>query len=108
MYKPTPSRPLLNLSQGVPGSAPPSILIDSFKRTAATEECYEYGSVAGDAGLRNALAEEMKGVYKGSVKVDVDVTGEDVMITTGCNIAFVAAVMSLAEKGDEVILPVPW
>jgi len=48
--------------------------------------------------------EEMKFVY-GELS---DVTVEDVALTAGCNMAFVAAVMSLADAGDEVILPVPW
>lgn len=39
---------------------------------------------------------------------DADVTSEDLALTAGCNMAFIAAVMSLADAGDEVILPVPW
>lgn len=39
---------------------------------------------------------------------DTDVSAEDVSLTTGCNMAFAAAVLALADPGDEVILPVPW
>jgi aspartate/methionine/tyrosine aminotransferase len=39
---------------------------------------------------------------------DADISADDIALTVGCNMAFVAAVMSLADAGDEVILPVPW
>lgn len=38
----------------------------------------------------------------------MDVTQDDIAITAGCNMAFVATVMCLADPGDEIILPVPW
>jgi len=38
----------------------------------------------------------------------VDITSSDVAITSGCNLAFVATIMTIASAGDEVILPVPW
>lgn len=62
--------------------------------------------------MREAVVKEMQIVYGGTGgekgQVDVDVTPEDVAITAGCNLAFFASVMTVAEKGDEVILPVPW
>ena len=55
--------------------------------------------------MRKALVEEMKCVYGvGDASLSVD----DVALTAGCNLAFVAAVMALVDAGDEVILPVPW
>lgn len=39
---------------------------------------------------------------------DIDITQDDIAITAGCNMAFVATVMCLADPGDEIILPVPW
>jgi len=50
------------------------------------------------------VAEEMKLSYG----KETNVTADDIAITSGCNLAFVAAIITLAEKGDEVILPVPW
>jgi aspartate/methionine/tyrosine aminotransferase len=46
----------------------------------------------------------MKSVYGD----DIDVTAGDITLTAGCNMAFVATIMALADAGDEVILPVPW
>jgi aspartate/methionine/tyrosine aminotransferase len=39
---------------------------------------------------------------------DTDITTDDIALTAGCNMAFVATVLSLADAGDEIILPVPW
>lgn len=58
--------------------------------------------------MREALVEEMKYAYSGNEGSVVDVKTEDVILTAGCNAAFMCAVMAIAEKGDEVILPVPW
>ncbi|KAH7906582.1 pyridoxal phosphate-dependent transferase [Hygrophoropsis aurantiaca] len=105
-YKPSPGRPLLDMSQGVPGTPPPNILLDALARSANNPST---------TGLRNAIVEEMRHVYATrnggielkDVDVEVDVSSGDVAITAGCNLAFVASVMCLADPGDEVILPVP-
>jgi aspartate/methionine/tyrosine aminotransferase len=39
---------------------------------------------------------------------EADVQAEDVAITAGCNMAYAAAVQTLCDAGDEIILPVPW
>ena len=54
--------------------------------------------------MRRALVEEMKFVYGADASLNID----DVALTSGCNMAFVAVVMALADAGDEVILPIPW
>jgi aspartate/methionine/tyrosine aminotransferase len=38
---------------------------------------------------------------------DANLSVDDVALTAGCILAFVAAVMALADAGDEVVLPVP-
>ncbi|KAK0241109.1 PLP-dependent transferase [Armillaria nabsnona] len=106
MYNPTPSRPLLNLSQGVPGTAPEKILQDAIKASSASD-AWGYCIAEGERVLREGVAGEMRRIYQEGV-VGADVNAEDVAITAGCNMAFVAAVMALADNGDEVILPIPW
>lgn len=51
----------------------------------------------------------MKKIYsdKGALG-RLDINASDLAITSGCNLAFVAVIMALADAGDEVILPVPW
>jgi aspartate/methionine/tyrosine aminotransferase len=63
-----------------------------------------YGPMNGELSMREALVEEMKVVYGQGA----DILHDDVSLTAGCNMSFVAVAMTLAEPGDEVILPLPW
>ena len=103
-YPSMPTCPLLDMSQGAPGYPPPDVLLDALAKTSSSPQSTGYGHTLGEPRLRSAFFQEMKKVYG----QDADVTAEDVAITAGCNLSFVAAVMCLAEAGDEVILPVPW
>ena len=95
---------MLDMSQGVPGVPPPPLLLDALAKAAAAPTSCGYLPNAGEPALRKAVVEEMKVRYG----VDADVTPADVAITAGCNMAFVAVAMALADAGDEIILPVPW
>ncbi|KAF9222808.1 PLP-dependent transferase [Gyrodon lividus] len=103
-YIPLPGRPLLDMSQGVPGSPPPEILLQALAKTSSSPLSSGYCHVLGEPKLRSAFAQEMKTVYG----QNADITAEDIAITSGCNMAFIATVMCLADAGDEVVLPVPW
>ncbi|CAE6465877.1 unnamed protein product [Rhizoctonia solani] len=120
-YKDPGSKPLINLSQGVPGEQPHPLLIERLSRVVLSpvaqkgdttvsggSDSAAYGTVCGDVAMRKALIEEMKYVYGGKDQLHIDVQVEDMALTAGCNAAFMAAVMAVAERGDEVILPVPW
>lgn len=54
--------------------------------------------------MRRLLAKEMEFVYGEGSRIAED----DIAVTAGCNLAFIATVMSLADAGDELILPTPW
>ncbi|PPQ74953.1 hypothetical protein CVT26_011665 [Gymnopilus dilepis] len=111
-YKATPTHPLLDMSQGVPGLPPPEHVQTTLGAAASSPASFGYVRWDGEPTLREALIREMKGVYGRnlgkSVGPEVDVRPDDVALTAGCNLAFVAAIMTLADAGDEVILPVPW
>lgn len=93
------------MSQGVPGNPPHQSFVQALaSATAEDQQSFSYVDVEGTPEIRRALAAETKVVYGPST----DVAPEDIMITSGCNLAFTAVVMSLADAGDEVILPVPW
>jgi len=92
------------MSQGVPGTPPPKVLLEALSYTSFSPGTSGYCHVLGEPTLRSAFAEEMKSVYG----QDIDVSAEDIAITSGCNMAFFATVMCLADPGDEIILPVPW
>lgn len=97
-------RPLLDMSQGVPGVPPPQILLDALAEASAAPGSCGYLPNEGALALRKAMAEEMKTRYGR----DADVSFRDIAITAGCNLAFVAVAIAIAGAGDEVILPVPW
>ncbi|KAG8698667.1 hypothetical protein FRC09_007099 [Ceratobasidium sp. 395] len=104
----TESKPLINLSQGVPGSQPHVLVAQRLSEVVKDGKSAAYGGIFGDEDMRKALAEEMKYVYGGKEGGTVDVMVEDVALAAGCNAAFMAAVMAIAERGDEVIPPTPW
>jgi len=94
--------PLIDLSQAVPGYAPHPDMLERMGHVAGSREAAQYGPILGDAGLRSAYARHVSLVY------GAPIAPETVAITTGCNQAFVVAVLALAKAGDRVILPTPW
>ena len=67
-----------------------------------TDEAHLYGPILGNTTLRQSLARSWSASY------DSDVTLDQIAITSGCNQAFCAAISTLAEDGDEIILVTPW
>ena len=96
------NRELLNLCQAVPSYAPAEALQDEIARLAHDPATSLYTDNHGIPELRGALARHMAADYGGAVDQ------EDVSITSGCNQAFCAAIMALAQRGDNVVLPAPY
>jgi len=92
------------MSQGVPGILPPEAVQTALGEAASSPSSFGYGPWDGEPDLRQALVGEMKVVYGEGSDINLD----DVALTSGCNLAFVAVVMAIADPGDEIILPVPW
>jgi aspartate/methionine/tyrosine aminotransferase len=98
-----PGRPLVNVSQAAPTAPPPRALREAIAAAALDDDsAHLYGPVLGLPELRAELAAQIAQVYGGVV------SPSQVAITSGCNQAFAAAIVSLAAPGDEVILPFPW
>ncbi|KAJ7175212.1 pyridoxal phosphate-dependent transferase [Mycena crocata] len=95
---------LLDMSQGVPGVPPQQALQTALALASSSVGSFGYCPSEGELTLRQAMADEMRTVYGEGT----DVKPEDMSLTSGCNLAFVATIMTLADAGDEVILPVPW
>jgi aspartate/methionine/tyrosine aminotransferase len=106
-YTPKASRPLLNVSQGVPAAPPPPELLTALGESASDGASAGYTVPSGLPALADALAVEMRRVY-GRPDKEADVNADDLAITAGCNLAYAAAVQALCDAGDEIILPVPW
>jgi len=79
----SPSRPLLNLAQGVPGSPPPRAVLDKLADYARDPDTTKYGPLEGDDGLRLALAADIRRNYGEGTQ---PVTMDDLVITAGCNL----------------------
>ncbi len=94
--------PAIDLSQAAPGCAPPDELLARSAAASALAENARYGPIHGEMVLRTGLAADLARVY------GADAGPADIAITSGCNQAFVIAVMALAKAGDAVILPAPW
>ncbi len=91
----------LDLSQAVPADPPPPALRERLAKAAGDSAAAAYGPIAGDMILREAYADHVNGLYASQL------TPDDVVITAGCNLAFVMAAMTLAKAGDNLILPTP-
>ncbi len=97
------NRPLMNVSQAAPVDPPPQALCEVMADVALNDPTsHLYGPVLGLPDLRAELAGQMSSLYAGPIAAD------QVAITSGCNQAFAAAIMSLCAEEDEVILPTPW
>ena len=96
------NRELLNLCQAVPSYAPADALQNEIARLALDPATSLYTDISGVPELRTALAQHMATDYAGAIDQ------ENVSITSGCNQAFCAAIMALAQRGDNVVLPAPY
>jgi aspartate/methionine/tyrosine aminotransferase len=94
--------PLIDLSQAVPGLAPPDDLLAAHAEAAREAACSQYGPITGDAAFREAFSQDVASVYGHEPGLD------EIAITSGCNQAFVVTMMALAKAGERVILPAPW
>ncbi|MFP6745729.1 MAG: aminotransferase [Alphaproteobacteria bacterium] len=95
-------KPLLDVSQAVPGYPPDEALTGHLAGLVSDPATSLYTDIHGVTPLRTALAAHTAALYNGAIE-----PGE-VAITAGCNQAFCLAIMALAASGDEVILPVPY
>ncbi|MFM8619049.1 MAG: pyridoxal phosphate-dependent aminotransferase [Opitutaceae bacterium] len=95
----------VSLGQGVVGYAPPAQAAAAIGRFLADPLNHRYQAVAGIPPLVEALTRWMAEEHGVSVGAD---EGNRLMVTAGGNNAFLAAVLAIADPGDEVILPAPY
>lgn len=110
--------PLVDLSQGVPGTAPHQSVLEGISKLALDPSIAKYGPILGEPSLRDALTVELQQLYGCSISKangtsesdgldESGLTSADVAITTGCNMAMMAVIMSLCPAGSGVLLPAP-
>ncbi len=94
-------RPLIDLSQAVPGYPPALELRQHLGERLLDPTMHGYTPILGLASLRDAYSAHLSSFYRAPIAAN------EVGITSGCNQAFCLALMSLAQAGDQVILPRP-
>ena len=93
--------PLIDMSQAVPGYPAHADLLAALGQHAASEDSLGYGAIEGEPCLRQAYADHMATLYGAAVNTD------EVLITAGCNQAFITAAMAVAGAGDQVLMTRP-
>jgi aspartate/methionine/tyrosine aminotransferase len=96
------NRDLINMCQAVPSYPPAETLQAEFGRLALQGNMGGYTNIYGIPELRQAYADHTGADYQAKI------SASRVAITTGCNQAFAAAIMSVAKAGDDVVLPAPY
>ncbi|ORY29560.1 pyridoxal phosphate-dependent transferase [Naematelia encephala] len=96
------SSPLLDLSQGVPRSAPHPEVLSSLSSISASPSAARYGPILGEPELRSSVATEIQNQYLTS-----NVLSEDIAITAGCNMAFLVLLMVVCPPKTSIMLPLP-
>lgn len=99
----SPARSLMNLSQAAPVDPPPQGLMQAMADAIMGDaSAHLYGPVLGNPELRAELAAQSSTIYGGQI------VPAQVAITAGCNQAFTAVMSTIAQAGDEVIVPLPF
>lgn len=92
----------INLSQGFPGFDPPREILERLKEVA-DEDFHQYSITWGSKNIRDAIAK------KQSRLMNLDINPEkNVVVTCGSTEAMMAAVMSVADPGDKIIVFSPF
>ena len=92
----------INLSQGFPDFDPPKGITDRLKKIADSGP-HQYALTWGAQNFREALAKKQEHFY--GMKIDPD---KELVVTCGSTEAMMAAMMSVCNPGDEVVIFSPF
>lgn len=92
----------VSLGQGVVNYGPPAQAIEAVARMTENPANHKYQAVGGIPDLVDALWEKVR------VENGIAYDGNGLMVTAGSNMAFLNAVLAVADPGDEIILPLPY
>ena len=90
---------VFHLNIGQPDLPTPKVGFDKIRNTDI--EVLAYGSSKGALSYRKKLVEYYQ-------RFDIQVTAEDILVTTGASEAILFLALSCMDKGDEVIIPEPF
>jgi aminotransferase len=92
---------VISLGQALPAFGPPSVVLDAVRAALASDETHIYSADAGLVTLREGLCERLRAY-------DIHASSDDLIITAGGNHAFMLALATLVDAGDEVVLASPY
>ncbi len=93
---------LIDLSQAVPGYPPHPDMLRFLGEAAGSVASAGYGPIEGEKVLRGAYAAHVGQLYRAQIDA------ANIHITSGCNQAFIAAIMCVAQSGDMVLTTDPF
>ena len=92
----------ISLGQGVVNYGPPAQALAAIGPMTADPALQKYQAVTGMPALIAALRDKL------ARDNGIEAAGTEVMVTAGSNMAFLNAVMAVADPGDEIVLPRPY
>ena len=94
---------VISLGQGVVNYGPPPEVVNQIKTFLADPNNHKYALVQGIPALLEQI--KIKLVAENGISVNGD---SAVMVTAGSNMAFMNAILTITEPGDEIILQTPY
>jgi aminotransferase len=95
--------PVIDLGRGNPEVGPPAHVVEALRAAAARPDVHGYGPFYGLPRLREAVAARYSSLYG----ADVDPERE-VAVVPGTKTGIVELALSLAQRGDTILLPDPY
>jgi len=93
----------ISLGQGVVFYGPPPAALVAAREYGNAPEQHRYGPVRGQPDLLEAISRKLW--EENHIRVGA---GRRLMVTAGANMAFLNAILAIADTGDEIILPLPY
>lgn len=93
----------VSLGQGIVSYGPPQEAIDALRAFPSGVADHRYGPVEGDPALVSLIEDKL--ARENGIRVRPT---SRVVVTAGGNLAFMNAILAIADAGDEIILPVPF
>jgi aspartate/methionine/tyrosine aminotransferase len=93
----------ISLGQGIVSYGPPAEAVDALRTFGTRIEDHRYGPVEGLPEILDVLAHKLaaeNGIATGEAA--------RLVVTAGGNMAFVNAMLAIADAGDEIVLPAPF
>ena len=93
----------INLSQGFPDFDPPQALLDALAKMAGGGEQHQYSITFGSENLRSCIAKKYSPIF--GYEIDPET---EIVVTCGSTEAMMAAMMTICNPGDKVIVFSPF